>query len=57
MIHLLEKEDRGWNQRTSARLNKWIKEFKKTAPTPHPFQIVGVGKPNRSLHDRVSRKD
>jgi len=57
MIHLLEKEDRGWNQRTSARLNKWIKEFKKTAPIPHPFQIVGVGKLNRSLHDRVSRKN
>ena len=57
MIHLLDKEDRGWNQRTSARLNRWIKDFKKTAPTPHPFQIVGVGKSNRSNDDRISRKD
>ena len=57
MIYLLDKEDRGWNQRTSARLNKWIKDFKKTSPTPHPFQIVGVGKPYRSCDDRVSRKN
>jgi hypothetical protein len=57
MIHLLDKEDKGWNKKTITRLNKWVKDFKKTAPTPHPFQIVGAGKPNRGFDDRVSRKD
>ena len=57
MIHVLEKEDRAWNRRASAKLNSWIKEYKKAKPVPHPFQIVGAGKTNRSRNDCISRKD
>ena len=57
MIHVLEKEDRAWNRRASAKLNSWIKEYKKAKPVPHPFQIVGAGKTNRSRNDCISGKD
>ena len=57
MIHVLDKEDKVWNRRASKRLEKWIKELKKTSPTPHPFEIVGVGKPNRRIYDCVTRQN
>jgi len=57
MIHVLDKEDKVWNKRASLKLDKWIKEFKKTSPKPHPFKIVGVVKPNRRSYDCVTRKN
>jgi hypothetical protein len=57
MIHVLDKEDKVWNKRASLRLDKWIKEFKKTSPKPHPFKIVGVGKLNRRIYDCFTRKN
>lgn len=57
MIYVLDKEDKAWNRRASVRLNNWIKDYKKTSPTPHPFEIVGVGKPNRRIYDCVTRQN
>ena len=55
MIHLLDREDRVLHQRALKKLDSWISEYKKTAPAPHPFKIVGADKP-RSLNDRIARK-
>jgi hypothetical protein len=57
MIHMLDREDRALRRRALAKLASWINDYKKTAPAPHPFTIVGVGKSTRSFDDRSPRKN
>ena len=57
MIHMLDREDKALRRRALDKLASWIIDYEKTAPAPHPFMIVGVGKQTRSFDDRSPRKN